>query len=225
MKTCSACHVTKPLDEFGNRKRYLYGKDSVCRACIRAQKQQYRLNHGTPVRPHFLERIWWNIQVCAHGDTCIYCCWPWMRTRDKKGYGCFTFRTADGIQHSRIVTRIVYEIWNTCPILHDLNVLHHCDSPSCCNPMHFFLGTYQDNADDSMRKGRRAQGMKNGKYTKPERTPRGVAHGMAILVEADILTIRSLYHEKTSLHALSKRYGVSVTHISRIVNRKVWKHI
>jgi hypothetical protein len=31
---------------------------------------------------------------------------------------------------------------------------HHCDNPPCCNPLHLFWGTDQDNAADRGSKGR-----------------------------------------------------------------------
>ncbi len=33
-------------------------------------------------------------------------------------------------------------------------VMHLCDNPGCCNPTHLRAGTYQDNTQDMMSKGR-----------------------------------------------------------------------
>ena len=41
------------------------------------------------------------------------------------------------------------------PIYDNLMVCHKCDNPSCINVDHLFLGTNQENQQDSIRKGRR----------------------------------------------------------------------
>ena len=109
-------------------------------------------------------------------------------------------------------------------------VLHRCDNGKCVNPDHLFLGTQADNIQDMIKKGRRKQGralgQRNGKYTHPEKTPRGEDSGRAKLTEKQVKEIRKKYIPiKYHYGMLSKEYNVCRDTIRKIVNRIYWEHI
>jgi hypothetical protein len=84
-------------------------------------------------------------------------CWIWMKSvGGPMGYG-MAGRHGRAHRLSWIVHR--------GPIPEGLNVLHKCDTPSCVNPEHLFLGTHADNMRDSSEKGRQydRRGEKNPK--------------------------------------------------------------
>lgn len=74
-------------------------------------------------------------------------CWLWLGTI-KGGYGNVAFCGRTMRTH-----RLAYELTHG-PIPSGLCVCHRCDTPSCCNPDHLFLGTPNDNNQDKIRKGR-----------------------------------------------------------------------
>ena len=94
------------------------------------------------------ERFWSKIDVRKKDD-----CWEWKRGSRGNGYGCFKY---DGkvIDSHRMVWFLIYGEFP------ELLVCHTCDNRKCCNPNHLFLGTYKDNVDDMMEKGR--HGAKKG---------------------------------------------------------------
>lgn len=69
-------------------------------------------------------------------------------------------------------------------------------------------------------------GLRNGKYTKPEATPRGEAHGMAVLNESSVRDIRYRNAMRlTSARAMAREYGVDNYTILSVIHRRTWKHI
>lgn len=211
MKPCSRCHITKPLDEFRNKADTKDGKAACCRICIRIVEGRKLREQGIPAKPAFLNRLWDNIRQCGHGDVCIYCCWPWMKSCSVYGYGRIgiSFNGTDKIYH---VTRIIFEIWHAKQLSNDLSICHHCDNPPCCNPTHLFHGTDYDNMHDCIKKGRNIKAI-------------GVDASQTKLSEDDVKTIRLLKKDGLTSRDLGTMFGVSHTNINAILHRKTWKHI
>ena len=134
-------------------------------------------------------------------------CWLWDGSINQSGYGLIQFRGK-----TRTVHRVAYETF-IGEIPDGLNVLHECDTRMCINPKHLFLGTYQDNSDDMMRKGRL-------NYRKGES-----ANGH-ILYDCDVLSIRARHAAGgVTCLQMATEYGVSRSTITAIVIRQNWRHL
>lgn len=91
-------------------------------------------------------------------------CWIWLKGKDKNGYGqCHAARVAK----DNNVTRAHQLSWVMMngPIPEGMLVCHTCDNPSCVNPAHLFLGSWDDNVQDMMSKGRHRNGAKPNPHT------------------------------------------------------------
>lgn len=103
------------------------------------------------VRKSFEERFWSNVAVAGEDD-----CWLWTGGLNGGGYGSMG-NDGRSITAHRASWQIHYgEIPNVQP---RLVVMHKCDNPQCVNPHHLELGTYSDNIQDSIRKGRFKAGI------------------------------------------------------------------
>ena len=83
-------------------------------------------------------------------------CWPWIGTKWPYGYGQISYNGRQYPAH-RVMWQLIYGI-----IPDTICVLHQCDNPPCCNPLHLFLGDKATNAHDRSMKGRNASGCSNG---------------------------------------------------------------
>ena len=88
-------------------------------------------------------RFWSKVDIKGEKE-----CWEWNSTLNIYGYGIFIVRKRTIGSH-----RMSY-ILTYGEIPEGMCILHRCDNRSCVNPKHLFLGTYQDNTNDMVKKGR-----------------------------------------------------------------------
>lgn len=160
------------------------------------QKDSRRWKNKLPIA----DRFWNKVNINNDDD-----CWPWIASKDAKGYGFFKL---DGkmVHAHRMALVLEGE-----KVPDKLLVCHKCDNPPCCNPRHLFIGTHKDNTQDSVRKGR---------------WPIGEKHHNSKLTEKDIIKIRKLHSkENLSMYRIAKMFNVSNVLIGLIIKRKIWRHV
>lgn len=131
-------------------------------------------------------------------------CWEWIGTIEKGGYGVLQIEKKQWRAHRYAYVRLHGAIPD------NLLVCHRCNNPLCVNPAHLYVGTSQDNSNDTAAAG----------------SLKGTRNGRAKITAEDVVKIRELYaYEDRSQHWLAQRYGLKQTHISEIVTGKQWVHV
>ncbi len=105
--------------------------------------------------------------------------------------------------------RLVWEAHNG-KIPNGKLIRHSCDNPSCMNLNHLILGTPADNMADMVSRGRSLKGEN---------------HNLSKLRDSDVKKIRRLRSSGSSLQFIADLFSISITKVSRISNRKTWRHI
>lgn len=149
-------------------------------------------------------------QVEVHGPDD---CWPWKPIRAKRDPGDKPRYWYMNVHGRRLaVHRIAFFLANGT-IDPDLDVLHSCDNPPCCNDDHLRQGTHRENMEEMTIKGRRARTALPGE-----------ANGRAVLTLAQVLDIRRRYvPRKVTAKMLAKEHGVSEANVRAILEGRSWK--
>lgn len=175
-----------------------------------AKRNEFRRGHkkGQPmpyIQNHYgkfpvMERFWAKVNRRGPDE-----CWEWTGTRKDGEYGMIK---VDGVE--KVATRVGYEHL-IGPIPDGMFVCHRCDNPPCCNPNHWFLGTFKDNMDDMFAKGRQSK---------------GITRTHAKLTDSAVIEARDLYASGIYTFAsLARRYGVNAVTIFKAVKGITWKHL
>lgn len=153
-------------------------------------------------------RFWKKIQK---GDT-DQSCWKWLGAKTENGYGVIgAGGRGEGVLKAPRVSWMIH--FGASP--GDLFVLHRCDNPECCNPLHLFLGTASDNMKDCSSKGR---------LKIPHR--RGEDNNKSKLSESQVIEIRAVYRNRCKINGaqpLGRRHGVHWKTILSVIKNRTWK--
>lgn len=141
-------------------------------------------------------------------------CIEWDKGVSGSGYGYLEYEGRYVGAH-----RLAYAKAHGLRLLHIKGriVRHRCDNKTCVNPDHLLIGTYADNTQDMMERGR-------NRYVLPP-ARRGSAIPWAKLSEECVLKIKGRLHAGAGVVSLAKEFGVSHSLISKIKSGRVWAHL
>ncbi len=165
---------------------------------------------GVVVSKQTAAKFWDKVRISGPED-----CWEWQAglNSKKKGfdYGLFWLPGVGSVLSHRLALTLSTKVYS------DLDVLHTCDNPKCCNPKHLLFGTHQENMEDCSKKGRKNPLV-------------GVQQPKAKLDDNKVRKIRKLsalrekYCKYTDSYFANK-YGVHKSLVRAVIKNKVWKHV
>jgi len=132
-------------------------------------------------------------------------CWLWTGALHSPfGYGAFKW----GARNSKVETahRVSHKLFKG-PVLPGLCVRHACDNPACVNPNHLDAGTFKDNSQDAVSRGRHSHGEK---------------HFLALMTE-DQARIAKTSDIPTKV--LAAQFGCSRQSVADARYGRTWKHV
>lgn len=140
-------------------------------------------------------------------------CWLWLGAEKGNGYGNVRVGAGNQPAHRVAYTKAVG------PIPEGMDVCHKCDTRSCINPDHLFVGSRLDNMRDAKRKGRLSSGAAHSALICGEKG------ALAKLTVTQVVAIRKAADGGVADKDIAAIAGVTVDNIRRIVRHETWKEI
>lgn len=129
-------------------------------------------------------------------------CLIWQRGLTPNGYGKVSY-AGKSIGAHRLALFYTSGIWGEV-------AMHSCDTKACINPEHLSWGSYADNSQDMVNKGRSAKGM---------------AISQSKLTDDQVAEIKKRIGLGESYRSVGRAFGVSKTLIRFIGIGEYWRHI
>jgi|LakMenE18May11ns_1017448.scaffolds.fasta_scaffold9576639_1 hypothetical protein len=155
-------------------------------------------------------------------------CWLWTGCIATGGYGKFWHggKRKNGGKH--YPTHRLSLFFLNGKLNPELFVLHSCDNPPCCNPLHLREGTKKQNYADAKSKGRNTCGAKS-RLRKNPWLVRGEENNNSKLITTDVLEIIKLGDASKGKPLMSQRkiaklFKITQSHVGRIIRRESWKY-
>jgi len=142
-----------------------------------------------------IKRFWSHVSIKGSNE-----CWNWKLGTDRYGYGKVKVAGKVTISH-----RVAYKI-SKGDIPGSTQVLHSCDNRICCNPVHLWTGTHDDNMKDMFSKGRQGKGYSFRKQLNSEKAE----------------NLRADFGSGISKRALAKKYSITPRHVRAILRGIYW---
>jgi hypothetical protein len=137
-------------------------------------------------------------------------CWEWTGHKNEGGYGSIRVNgKTRKATHAAIMLRD-----GTLPEPRTV-VCHSCDNPACVRPDHLWIGSLLLNNRDRHAKGRTVIKPSFFKAL-------GERQGLSKLTTEKVLEIRA---STKGTRALATQYGVSLSCIEKVRERRTWKHV
>lgn len=203
-RVCNRCKEEKPYARLVKSYDNKIGYRKFCKQCRNAELRAQRgFNNGLgfskekwrPLQERFLERV-------SKTENC----WIWNGSVSK-GYGRMKVDNKVYSAH-----RLSFKLFKG-KIPKNRIICHTCDNPKCVNPEHLYAGTPQTNSDDKFYRGRQ-------RYNPP--CLKGEDNGFSKL---DTKTIHKIRNEKGAPKDIAEKFGLSLSHVRRIISRESWGHV
>lgn len=188
-KTCAHCAGTFTR---GRRSAWKWSRARFCGKSCSGKARGPRSMPRRPAADRF-EALWMPEPMTG--------CHLWVGGVDHHGYGLFW----NG-ERSIGAHRFAFELVNG-PVPEGLHVLHHCDTPACCNPLHLYAGTPADNVRDALERGRFAVGSRAA---------------MARTTEAVVALGRA---RRLRAREFARETGLSLSAARQALNGETWRHL
>lgn len=164
---------------------------------IRKAERQYALDKARAFDPALYDRIMANLDAREP-----YECWVWKRPLFSKAHYPQIRNGGKKLKVHRLFFEMFFRL-----LLPGECVLHSCDNPACCNPVHLHAGSHQDNMRQRTEKNRGADLS-------------GENNGRAKLTKEDVAYILS---STKGCAELGRSFGVTRQAIHRIKKNINWK--